>query len=547
MAADVGSETRFHGLGVSPGLAVGNVCLFKQNQHVNLPFQRLPGKGVERERARLDRAGAAVLSRLEGLEQTVAERIGRAEAEIFIAQKMIVQDPEFQRRTREALEKGCNAETAVLRTLEFYEAELLELDDAYIKERASDIGEIKRRFLDVLTNTSPSFHCTDGAHCQRGKNRIVVTEELTPSLTLEMETDLVLGFVTEHGGQTSHGAILARALGIPAVCGIPGIHSLVGCGSEVFLDGDSGEVVVWPSDQTAARADVGRRGPSRERAVEPVAALQVMANISVASEAIEARAMKAEGIGLYRTEFEHFAAGELLNEQAQSERYAAVVEAMAGRPVYFRLLDIGGDKPSDLIPVPKEENPSLGCRGARLLLDRPELLRTQARALVRASAKGPVHAMYPMIVSLEQFRKLREIFDEAATGLPAGPVRHGVMFEVPSACLQAREILEVADFASVGSNDLIQYLFAVDRNNERVAHDFNPDHEVFWGLLASLARAADDAGKPLSLCGELASDPRYIPKLLSVGIRSVSVNPRHIPGVRRAAAGLGSASPAAST
>ena len=206
------------------------------------------------------------------------------------------------------------------------------------------------------------------------------------------------------------------------------------------------------------------------------------------------------------------------------------------RAIKVALLDVGADKKSAAFELPAEGNPALGLRGARLLISRPELLRGQARALVRASRVGPVHVMYPMIADLEQFSRLRKLFDEASADLEAGRILHGVMFEVPGACMSADELLEAADFASIGSNDLIQYLFAVDRNNERVAHDFRADREVFWRLLADLAAAADRAGKPLSICGELAADPEYTTRLMEIGIRSVSVSPRHIRGVRQAAA-----------
>jgi len=268
---------------------------------------------------------------------------------------------------------------------------------------------------------------------------------------------------------------------------------------------------------------------------EPVEALAVMANINLAAEVKTVRRMKAEGIGLYRTEMEFFAAGRLLDEDEQADRYARVLKAMDSQPVYFRLLDLGGDKPSPLFEFPAEENPSLGLRGTRYLLSRPDLLRTQARALARASRHATVHVMYPMVVGVDQFRRARRLFLEATAGLRKGDIRHGPMFEVPAAVFEAPELLAEADFASIGSNDLVQYLFAVDRNNENVAHDYSPDRPVFWRVLGDLVRAAREAGCPLSICGELASEPAYTRRLLALGVRTVSVSPRLIPGVRLAA------------
>ncbi|MFC1672271.1 putative PEP-binding protein, partial [Planctomycetota bacterium] len=272
--------------------------------------------------------------------------------------------------------------------------------------------------------------------------------------------------------------------------------------------------------------------PSRS---DPVPGLNVMANISLSSDLSEVRGVKAEGVGLYRTEFEFMASRGLLDEDEQYEHYAAVLKAMDGAPVYFRLADLGGDKPLPFLELPKEENPYLGCRGSRLLLGHPDLLRTQARALARASVHGPVHVMYPMVVDLEQFLKLKSAFQDATRDISAGEIKHGVMFEVPSACMQAREILDVADFGSIGSNDLIQYLFAVDRNNELVAGDYRPDRPVFWTLVRQIVEAAKSAGKDLSLCGELAGDSMYIPKLVDAGVTRISVSPRLVGGVRRAA------------
>ena len=539
MTAGPDEEIRFTGLPISPGVVVARVCLFQQERHATVAADGIGSQGPDREQARLDDAMAAVIERLESLRQTVAARLGPAEAEIFVAQRMMLEDTVLTEQMGQVLVDGHNAESAVTRTLDSYESQLLELDDAYLKERASDLGELKRRLLDVLCDTRPAFQCSSDANCQRGRDRIVITDELTPTAILEIESDRLLGFVTERGGVTSHAAILARAMGIPAVSGIPEVHDLVPCGTEVLLNGDTGLVVVRPSDQTKARAAALIAIAAAVPVVEPVEALKVMANISTSAEVRLAAEMKAEGIGLYRTEFEFFAAGKSLDEEKQYRLYRDVLGAMDGGPVYFRMLDIGADKPLPELALPAEDNPSLGCRGARLLLARPELMRPQARALARASRDADVHVMYPMLTGLDQFRKLKNAFDRMTSDVDKGRVYHGVMFEVPSACMEARALLEEADFGSIGSNDLIQYFFAVDRNNESVAGDYSPDHEVFWRLLADMVAAADAAGKPLSLCGELAADPKYTARLIAVGLRTASVTARQIPAVRQAAAQAG--------
>ena len=530
------NETRYTGLAISPGVVLAKVCLFKQKKHNTMPSYEVSGRGIDREKARLLKARDVVIQRLDELTSTVTDRIGPAEAGIFVAQKMMLQDPVLCDEMNEAIDDGANAERALTITLDRYENQLAQLDDEYIKERANDLGELKRRLLDVLCDTSPSFQCTTDSKCRRGNDRIVVTEELTPSIAMDVEGNGLLGFVTERGGKTSHAAILAKALGIPAVSGITDIHNQIPCGTEVLLNGTTGELVVRPSAET--KADAASLIVERKaiEAVEPVRQFTVMANISTAAEAKLAMDMQAKGVGLYRTEFEFFAAGGTLDEDQQYESYANAARIMEGRPIYFRMLDLGADKPLEELKLPIEDNPAMGCRGARLLLRRPDLMRPQARALARVSRDAPVHVMYPMIAGLSQFRTLKQAFEEMTSDIDSGKIRHGIMFEVPSACMEAQALLEEADFASIGSNDLIQYFFAVDRNNSIVSDDYRQDYDVFWRLLANLSLAADLAGKPLSICGELASDVQYTGRLMASGIRTVSVSSRRISDVRQAAA-----------
>lgn len=315
--------------------------------------------------------------------------------------------------------------------------------------------------------------------------------------------------------------------------GIRGVQGLVTCGTEILVNGDTGEVIIWPSPERAAQVCEQGTGARDTKPVDPVPALRVMANISIGGDVTHALQMKAEGVGLYRTEFEFLAAGRRLSEDEQFERYAAVVEAMKGAPVYIRLLDIGGDKEAPYLDLPVESNPALGFRGARLLLKRPELVRDQARAIARASVFGPVHIIYPMIVDVAQFLLLKELFDEAVRGVRKGTLWHGVMFEVPSVCLDAEAMFKAADFGSIGTNDLYQYLFAIDRDNEFVAWDFRPDHPVFWSLIRGVVQAAAASGKPLSVCGELAGIPEYAVRLIEAGVATVSVSSHLISTVRR--------------
>ncbi len=531
------TEHRLSGLPVSDGVALARVQFVESARHAPIPFYLVPTRGIADEKERLKRAIEVAALQIEDLITQVTERIGPASANIFVAQKMMVLDETWHHQMYQVIEgERINAEAALAKTLDSYESLLSEVDDEYLKERASDIGEIRRRLLEILRqDTSGPGAAVSGADGE-DEARIVVAEDLTPSETVALDQAHTVGFITQRGGTGSHAAILARALGIPAVSGIRDVAKTFATGESVLLNGTTGEVVLRPSNTTRRLYPAAERsGLPSIRAVEPVEGIVVMANISLATEVESIARLKPQGIGMYRTEFEFLAAGRMLSEDEQYERYAAVLRAMAGKPVLFRMLDFGGDKPAPFLDIPQEENPCLGLRGARLLLEKPELIIPQARALARASAEGPVRVVYPMVAHVAQFLKLREIFRQSVGDITQGEIRHGVMLEVPSACLAIREMFDVADFATVGSNDLIQFLFAVDRNNETVAGDYNPDHPVFWDLLRDIAQAADEAGRPLSLCGEIGSQPDYLPRLLDMGINTVSVSARLI-GLARLAA-----------
>ncbi len=534
----VRSETRISGLAVSDGVVVARTCFLTSTGENAVPYYKIDSADVENEKARLLAALKQASGQLAKLVEEVKERIGAAQANIFVAQQMMIEDPIVHQEMNHLIQDELlNAETAIVKTLDAYDSRILAVDNEYIKERASDIGEMRRRLLDILRAEDADSITVRPKEVMEGEEMmIVVAKELTPSDTVTLDTERVAGFITERGGAASHAAILARAMSIPAVSGIRDVFGSIPHGQEVLLNGKTGEVILRPREETVAAYPRARRAPAvSAEVVGPLRGFKVMGNMSLVNELAGILKMQAEGIGLYRTEFECFAAGRMLTEDEQYERYAEVARAMKGLPFYIRLLDFGGDKPAPFLRIPEEDNPSLGYRGARLLLGEPEVLAPQARAIARASAHGPIHVMYPMIIHLEQFVKLREIFLDSVRGLPAGEIKHGVMFEVPSACLQASDILEEADFGSIGTNDLIQHLFAIDRNNDLVAPDYNPDHPVFWALLKEMAKAARMNGCPLTICGEIASQPQYIARILDLGISQVSVSPRFI-GLSRSAA-----------
>lgn len=537
-ASTTSNEVILKGVPMSEGTALARAFVLDAQAAAAIPYYKIDPAKIAQEQERLANAMHAASEALEGIKAMATEKVGAAQANIFLAQQLMVQDPELQRQMMESISgELMNAEAALDRTLDKYEALLSEVDNEYISERASDLGEVRRRVLSALGESTATVR---EARLRElftlDEPRIIIAKELTPGETVGLDTEKVLGFVTEHGGSASHAAILARSLGIPAVSGLSGICQQVNPGQEILVNGDAGEVVLWPSAATISMCPASRRSRGGAvEVVEPVEGFSVFGNISHPPEVAEVLRQQAEGIGLYRTEIEFLLHDRLLSEEEQYERYASVVKSMQGRPVYIRLLDFGADKHPRFLNLPHEENPCLGYRGARLLQNEPDLFRPQARALARASQHGPVWIMYPMIVDMAQFIILREMFRQHVEDLAHGEIKHGVMFEVPSACLEAEMLLALADFGSIGSNDLFQYLFAVDRNNERVSYDYNPDRPVFWSLLESLAAAAEKAGKPLSLCGEMGSRPEYIPRLMQMGIRTVSVSPRLI-GLARVAA-----------
>jgi phosphoenolpyruvate-protein kinase (PTS system EI component) len=368
-----------------------------------------------------------------------------------------------------------------------------------------------------------------------GNDHILVGEELTASLPIETDSHTV-GFIVEKGGPNSHAIILARAQQRPAVGNIRDLPAAIPLDAQILINGDTGEVILNPSATTLARHQpVLAGGGKTMRSVDPVPGLKVMANIERFTDVHAALAAKAEGIGLYRTEIELLVEGRLLGEAEQSERYSEVVRVMAGRPVCIRLLDFGADKAATCLDLSGEDNGLAGLRGARLLLAYPELLRDQARALARASRHGPIHVLYPMIVDVDQFRALRALFDKLVSDLQPSGLRHGVLFEVPSACLQARRILEAADFGCIGTNDLIQYLFAENRASGAVSGNTSFENApVLWRIIEDLSSAGRETGKPMTICGELAGNPELTRKVIQAGITAVSASPSRIAGVRLA-------------
>jgi phosphotransferase system enzyme I (PtsI) len=532
-------ETRLQGVPLSPGIALGRACFYERRRAE--PDSTSPA-GSRQEIQRLHDSLKWLARQRSALARQAEIKLGQEHAEVFEAHRLMLLDESFQSQLARGIEEnGYSAEQAVKTVLNLYKEQLTAAGSEYFQQRVADISEIQQGLLGYLSRVTACRRCMDATgcslgKCQLGNDHILVGEEITANLPIETDHNTV-GFIVEKGGPNSHAIILARALRCPVVGGIQNLPASIPVEAQILIDGDSGEVILNPTEETLANyqpASAGRR-QSLEMTT-PVPGLEVMANIGQSVDIGDALAAGAEGVGLYRTEMELLVAGRLLNEEEQFARYCEVLRAMAGRPVYIRLLDLGTDKTAAWLETTLQDSALAGLRGARLLLAHPELLRKQARALARASIHGPIHVLYPMISSVDQFLELRALFDQAVADLQPADLQHGVLFEVPAACLAGRQLMQVADFGCIGTNDLIQYLFAEDRSEGNAAsHASFETDPVLWELIQKLARVAAEAGKSMAICGELAGNPDYTGRIMSSGITAISTSPSHIARVRRAA------------
>ncbi len=544
-------EARFNreqvltGVGLSAGIAIGRPC-----------FYRTPdvGTGAESQStpdqaARVRRALLEIYRFYSDLARQADRQLNKSAGDIFRAQSMLASDESLiaTLERRLAASYAC-AEAVVTETLESYASEMLSAQSDYIRERASDITELEHFMLMCLGDSNgyvssrDSLGCRDG-DCHSGQAHILVATHFMPGAALTASR-FTKGFVVETGGPSSHAAILARMVGLPAVRCEAGLTASLPEDSHMLVDGDSGRVYINPSAATLAayrqrlQLQQPRSGSGHSQVVmPPVKGFRILADLDRIDDMPQVMAAQAEGIGLYRSESEVLCRQRLLSEDEQCERYTQLLDAVTG-PVCVRLLDLGADKSADWLGLSAEDNPALGCRGARLLLERPELLQSQARALGRASRQGRIHVLYPMVHSVKQYRALRELFDAAISDLADTDLVHGVMFEVPSACLEARELFEYADFGRIGTNDLAQYLFASDRMNGSLEPGELFDRPALWHVIDNVVCAADRAGKPVSMCGELVTHHQYIARMLAAGICEISTHPRYIAGLRQAASRL---------
>ncbi len=532
------NEKIYKGIAASEGIAFGPAFLFRP---VDLKIPLRAAAPMEQELKRFEEACQKAGQELEALTLDVAKRTNAGTAVIFEAHQLMVADPMLADSVRSHLEAGETIETAVQAASQEIAAMLASMDNALFAAREADMRDVGRRLLRILLGIPDTS--ADGLKTPA----IIVSQDLTPSDTTRFRPDLVLGFCTAAGGLTSHVAILARTLGLPAIVGLgEQAVNTIPDGSQLILDGTRGELVADPSPGAVDRyKEMKRKATARLASIqtsmtrEAVTAdgqrIEIGANIGDADSASEAVRYGAEGVGLLRTEFLYLQYSQPPSEEQQVEAYRRVLEAMGDRPVIIRTLDIGGDKPPPYLKFDRELNPFLGWRAIRICLDDQALFKTQLRAILRAAAGQRALLMYPMISSVEELRAANALLAEArkeleSAGIPFGSnIPVGIMVETPAAAMLAESLIRECDFFSLGTNDLTQYTLAVDRTNERVAALFQPLHPAVLMLIKKTIEAAHQQGKWAGMCGELAGMQKAIPILLGLGLDEFSMAARSIP------------------
>ena len=521
------------GVPCSPGLAVGQVFQVRRGM-IEVTEE---GAGVETERGKLSAAIETAKGQLEALRAQLQAKADPAKAAIFAAHEELIEDPDLLEIVDSAIAKGKSAEFGWKKAFTTHADRLAALRNPLLAQRANDLRDVGLRVLGILTGEetkAPDYP----------PNTILIAEDLTPSDTAALDRTRVMGFATTRGGATSHGAILARSLGIPALAGVEPAALEIPNGTSVVLDGSKGTLRLNPPPEEITRIRSAQERAEKQRkedlahAHEPAVTLdgkriEVVANIGGLKEATQVSALGGEGVGLLRSEFLFMERSTPPSEDEQFEAYKAIAQAIGKEhPLVIRTLDVGGDKPLAYLPIPKEDNPFLGERGVRVALDRPEILRIQLRAILRASAFGRVSVMFPMISSLEEIRDAKAILAEESQRLGIAPIPAGIMVEVPVTAVMAAQFANEADFFSIGTNDLTQYTLAMDRGHPKLAPRIDGLSPGVLHLINHTVRGGHAANRPVAVCGGIASDVHGVPILIGLGVDELSISLPAIPAIK---------------
>ncbi|MBE6056267.1 phosphoenolpyruvate--protein phosphotransferase [Clostridium sp.] len=521
------------GIAASKGYAIGKIFI---KEDINIEVVEKSIDDIEKEKERFKSALSNTREQLERIKEKAQKEVGAEKAAVFDSHIMLLDDPEFAGAVEMNIESNkVNSEKALQEVIDMYSSIFASMEDEYMRERGADIKDVgKRIMLNLMEKSANSMDDLD-------KDTIIVAQDLTPSDTAQLDKDKVIAFLTNIGGRTSHSAIMARTLEIPAIVGMQDITESVKNDDVAIVDGIKGIVIINPDKETIEKYEKSKESFLKEKEelkklinVETVTKagkrVEVCGNIGKPQDVHQVLENGGEGVGLFRTEFLYMDRDNMPSEDEQFESYKYAVEKMEGKPVVIRTLDIGGDKKLPYLEMPEEMNPFLGYRAIRLCLDRKELFKVQLRALLRASAFGNLKIMFPMISSLSEFKGAKELLKEYMSELKAEGkefnenLETGIMVEIPAAAICADELAKHVDFFSIGTNDLIQYTLAADRMNEKISYLYDPMHPAVLRLIKMTIDAAHKEGKWCGMCGEMAGDENAIATLVEYGLDEYSMS-----------------------